>query len=132
MRTPVRIILWFLVIVSGLYLLCITTVEGFEGTPSELDIKEQALRNEITSQVTILNDKLCPIYKSVVDIRTDTYIGDFDSTIEKGREKSESKELNLIYYVFNPFRVGYRGLAVAYPDSKLQSELKVFSVKLKE
>jgi hypothetical protein len=122
MGTLVRIILWSLIIVSGLYLLCITTVEGFEGGPSELDIKEEALRNEIISQVTLLNDKLCPIYKSVVDIRTDTYIGDFDSTIEKSREKSDNNQSNSLYYMTNPFRVGYTGKRFAYPDPRLQSE----------
>jgi len=122
MRTILRIFLWILVIVSGLYLLCITTVEGFDGTPSELDTTEQSLRSEITSQVTILNDNLCPIYKSVLDARTDSYIGDYDTTIEKASEKVGSRKGINTYILTNPFKIGYTNSSIAFPDTRLQSE----------
>jgi uncharacterized protein YlaN (UPF0358 family) len=68
-------ILWLLIILSGLYLLyLIVVVEGFESIPSELDTKEDSLRKEITSQVTILNENLCPIYKTVLDAKIDEYM----------------------------------------------------------
>jgi len=68
-------ILWLLIILSGLYLLyLIVVVEGFETIPSELDTNEDTLRKEINSQITLLNENLCPIYKAVLDARIDAYI----------------------------------------------------------
>lgn len=62
-------------------------VEGFDVIPSELDVKEDALRNEINSQITLLNENLCPIYKSIIDTKTDSYIDENNKDNENEDEK---------------------------------------------
>jgi hypothetical protein len=92
-------ILWLLIILSGLYLLyLVVIVEGFETIPSDLDIKEEGLRKEINSQITLLNENLCPIYKAVLDARTDAYI-------EKQPEINDSEK--------KAFRCKARAIAMA-------------------
>jgi len=138
MRTLVRILLWGLIIYSGLYLLylILSTVEGFNVTPP--DTREKDLREEVTQYITLANDTLCVAYKEILDQKVSDNLPDDQKALSPSeqdpdeRHKAKAKAISEIAQSTMPMTPGPMGLTIRQPLAPIKpSEVVnlVFSVE---
>lgn len=90
MRTSVHIILWTLIICSGLYLLylVLSTVEGFNDIP---DTREKDLKKEVTQYMTLANETLCVAYKQILDQKVEEYLSDDQKILSPSEQDPDER-----------------------------------------
>ena len=136
----VRIILWSLVVGSGLYLLYLVlsaTVEGFDDAISS-DTREKDLRKEVTEYVTLANETLCVAYKEILDQKITENLPDDQKGLPASdqdpdeRHKAKAKAISDIAQSTMPLMPGPVGLTRRQPLTPIKgSEVEnlVFSVE---
>ena len=138
MRTLVRILLWGLVIYSGLYLLylILCTIEEFDVTPP--DTREKDLREEVTQYMTLANETLCVAYKEILDQKVGENLPDDQKALPASdqdpdeRHKAKAKAISEIAQSTMPMMPGPTGLTIRQPLTPIKpSEVVnlVFSVE---
>lgn len=135
----IHVILWIIIILSGLhlvYLILRNTVEGFNQKLP--DTREKDLRKEITQYMTLANDTLCTAYKQILDQKVDENLPDDQKILQASdqdpdeRHKAKAKAITDIAQSTMPMMPGPIGLTRRIPlkpiePSKVQS--LVFSVE---
>jgi len=139
MGTLVHILLWGLIICSGLYLLYLvlsTTLEGFDGTPP--DTREEELRKEVTQYITLANETLCVAYKEILDQKVAENLPDDQKALPASdqdpdeRHKAKARAISDIAQSTMPMMPGPNGLTRRQPLTPIapsEVENLVFSVE---
>ena len=140
MGAHVHIILWCLIICSGLYLLYLilsTFIEGFDDLTAP-DTREKDLRKEVTQYITLANDTLCVAYKEILDQKIDEILPEAQRILPPSdqdpdeRHKAKAKAISDIAQNTMPLMPGPIGLIKRQPLTPIKAsevENLVFSVE---